>query len=84
MIDRSNDGAWFAPKRFGFGSGRPIAWQGWAMLGLHAAAILAGAALLEQNPIASLAWIAITAIVPLPLYAARTRGGWKWRWGQRD
>ena len=23
---------WFAPKRYGLGSGWPIAWQGWAVM----------------------------------------------------
>ena len=23
---------WFAPKRYGYGSGLPISWQGWAVL----------------------------------------------------
>lgn len=27
------DGAWFAPKRYGYGTGLPIAWQGWTLLG---------------------------------------------------
>ena len=28
----SDDGPeWFAPKRFGYGSGLPISWQGWAI-----------------------------------------------------
>ena len=27
-----NDGPdWFAPKRYGYGSGMPIAWQGWVL-----------------------------------------------------
>jgi hypothetical protein len=21
-------------------------------------------------------------VLPLPVYAAKTRGGWKWRWGE--
>ena len=29
----SDDGPeWFAPKRYGYGSGLPIAWQGWAVM----------------------------------------------------
>jgi hypothetical protein len=27
--------------------------------------------------------IAITAAA-MPIYAAKTRGGWRWRWGSRD
>ena len=32
---------WFAPKRYGYGSGLPISWQGWVLtLGFVALAIL--------------------------------------------
>jgi hypothetical protein len=79
MATNMNDGMWFAPKRLGYGSGLPIAWQGWAMLAGHIGIILAGAKLLEGNLIASVAWIAIAGLLPLPIYAAKTRGGWKWR-----
>ena len=27
-----DDDAWFAPKRYGYGTSLPIAWQGWAIL----------------------------------------------------
>lgn len=79
-MDNPNDGMWFAPKRFGYGAGLPIAWQGWAMLASHVAIILLGAKLLDGSGAASLAWVAIAGMVPLPIYAAKTRGGWKWRW----
>jgi hypothetical protein len=23
----------------------------------------------------------LIALAPMPIYAARTEGGWKWRWG---
>ena len=38
----SDDGPeWFAPKRYGFGSGMPISWQGWAVtLGFIAIGLL--------------------------------------------
>ena len=77
--------AWWAPKRFGYGAGLPIAWQGWAV-SLAYALLVTGAAigLLPRN---ILAFVAITlgATAALLLIAARkTRGGWHWRWGQRD
>ncbi len=25
----------------------------------------------------------LPAFAPLPLYHARTKGGWRWRWGER-
>lgn len=75
---------WFAPKRYGLGSGRPISWQGWALLiGFMAVVIGAGAGF-GDRPLAALA-IIIPAAIGLILVAARTtRGGWRWRWGNRD
>ena len=31
--------AWFAPERYGYGAGLPIAWQGWALIGAYIAVI---------------------------------------------
>ena len=31
---------WFAPKRYGYGSGAPIAWQGWLVLGAYLAVVV--------------------------------------------
>ena len=31
-----------------------------------------------------LVFLAVLALVPMPIYAAKTRGGWRWRWGRRD
>ncbi len=83
-MTHSNDSAWFAPKRFGLGSGLPIAWQGWALLAAHVALIFAGLPLAEHSHAAFAAYAIVVGCTPLPLYAAKTRGGWKWRWGERD
>ena len=47
--------------------------------------LLSGAAfLLQREPVALIA-VAIPLTVMLLLIAARTtRGGWRWRWGNRD
>jgi hypothetical protein len=75
---------WFEQKRYGLGAGRPIAWQGWLVLGIYLAIVIAAAQLADRNP-----WITgsvvITATALLLVVAARTtRGGWRWRWGGRD
>jgi hypothetical protein len=82
--DNNSDGAWFAASRPGYGTGLPIAWQGWAMMIAHIAAIAAGAAFLDSSKTAAIAWIVLAAALPLPLYAAKTRGGWKWRGTGKD
>ena len=50
-MSERDDGAWFAPKRFGYGAGLPIAWQGWALLAGYIAVMLAPTPLLEWDPI---------------------------------
>lgn len=73
---------WFAPKRIGYGAGLPIAWQGWALLAAHIA-LIAGLTLASvQKPLLNVILIVAAAILPLPLYARKTRGGWKWRNGR--
>jgi hypothetical protein len=81
----SDDGPeWFAPKRYGYGSGLPISWQGWAVTIGFVATTLALTMLLRNEPVAI-----IPAIIPLALgfsliCARTTRGGWRWRWGKKD
>ena len=79
MTDPVKDRAWFKPKRFGYGSGLPIVWQGWVMLIAHTALILGGFWLLHRDPITAMSWVAIIALLPLPVYAHKTEGGWNWR-----
>lgn len=75
---RGNDdrGAWFAAKRFGYGAGMPIAWQGWALAAAYIA-ILAGATMFAQSW--SLGIIALATIVFALIARRHTRGGWRWR-----
>lgn len=80
MTDPKPDGVWFEPRQWGYGAGWPIAWQGWGLMLTHVGVILGGSALMRQNHAAQIAWIVIAAVLPLPLYHAKTRGGWKWRW----
>jgi hypothetical protein len=75
---------WFAPKRYGLGGGVPIAWQGWIVLGVYLAIIIAASQLLNQRP-----WAMVSVIVPatmifLVIVVRTTRGGWRWRWGSED
>lgn len=79
-----NDKPWFAAKVYGLGSGPPIAWQGWAMIALHVAVIIAIVVPLRAHHVAALVCALLLTVAPMPLYAARTRGGWQWRWGRED
>ncbi len=82
MIRPLNDTkAWFRQRSFGYGAGLPLVWQGWALLGLHVAAMTGVALLLLDSPFALVAAVLTVAFLPVPLYAARTPGGWEWKWG---
>ena len=74
-------GPWFRAKRFGYGAGLPFKWQGWVLLLSHMAVIIGAALLLMDRPLISAPLILLLALAPMPLYAARTEGGWKWRNG---
>jgi hypothetical protein len=75
---------WFAPKRYGYGSGRPITWQGWALtLGFVAIVILLSVRLAGQ-PLQLFAALAPFLVAFSVICARTTRGGWRWRWGERD
>jgi hypothetical protein len=80
-----DDGAWFAAKRYGYGAGLPIRWQGWALLlGFLAAILLMARLLAPRHPLIFIA-VSLTLTAGLVLVTAlHTRGGWRWRWGDRD
>ncbi|WP_309661403.1 hypothetical protein [Sphingomonas sp.] len=80
----SDNPEWFAPKRYGLGSGMPIAWQGWVVLAAFFAITAGATAVFARQPLI-LASILVPAVAILLVITARTtRGGWRWRWGKDD
>lgn len=67
MHESLDDGAWFAPKRFGIGVGLPIAWQGWLLLATYFGALagtkgLMHSGLAGSRPLAFALFLAATAV----------------------
>ncbi len=83
-----DDDAWFEPKRYGYGAGLPIAWQGWALLGGYMLVFLLGGLLVmwdeEVGMIAAAGLIVPATAALFYMTAIKTRGGWRWRWGGED
>ena len=75
---------WFAPKRYGYGAGLPISWQGWALTIGYIACVFVLIRFLSYRPAALIAAIALPTIVFIVICAKTTRGGWRWRWGKED
>lgn len=81
-----DDDIWFEPKRYGFGAGLPIAWQGWTLIvGYIAAILLLSATLLPRgNEVAYVVIVVALTLGLMAIAAQHTRGGWRWRWGDPD
>lgn len=77
-----DDGPWFRAKRWGYGAGLPCKWQGWVLLTAHLALIIGLALMFENRPLIKMPLLLLIAFAPMPIYAARTEGGWKWRNGE--
>ena len=90
-MKRDDNKPWFAAKRYGYGAGLPIAWQGWALLlGYFViAGLTAPVAFLivrDENIAAPLfvAALLVETAALCVICARKTKGGWHWRWGGRD
>ena len=75
---------WFEPKRYGYGAGLPIAWQGWVLLAFYVLVISAAGLLIPGTLIGYLALVVVATAILLKVTAAKTRGGWRWRRGEKD
>jgi hypothetical protein len=75
---------WFAPKRYGYGAGLPISWQGWALTIGFIFLALALAFTMSNRPLQRIAVLAPFVIGFSIICARTTRGGWRWRWGDED
>lgn len=74
---------WFEPKRYGYGAGPPVRWQGWALLGGFLLLIFGMAATIaERHPLLYLGLAVLLTAALLVVTARHTRGGWRWRWGE--
>ena len=89
MTDKkTDDGAWFAPKTYGYGAGLPIAWQGWVLVGFYVAIMAIAAFVIEfyhdEGAIFGIPAMIVSTLVFIALVATKTRGGMRWRWGGKD
>ena len=75
---------WFAPKRYGYGSGLPLSWQGWVLMLAYTAAVIALAWQLQHRPLELAAAVIPLTMGLMVICAKTTRGGWRWRWGTDD
>ena len=81
---------WFKPRRYGYGA-RPVNAKGWAVSFAYLLAILVLFFVAPNAQTASAVdvalWLCTVALVTLPfvwLSRVKTKGEWRWRWGERE
>jgi len=80
----SDDPEWFAPKRYGYGAGMPISWQGWAVTIGFVVLIGLASLLIRYSWIGYISTLVMLTVTFIVITARTTRGGWRWRWGNED
>jgi hypothetical protein len=78
----TDDDYWFPAKRYGWGWGLPTKWQGWVVMTLYIALLLAGALALLPGRGPGM-FIAYSALLSLVMFAVCWFKGEppRWRWG---
>lgn len=76
-------GYWFPAKRYGWGWGPPLCWQGWAVLAAFGALLALGSVWLlpTSGPVAYMLYVAVlgAALVGVCYWKGEPP---KWRWGR--
>jgi ribosomal protein S18 acetylase RimI-like enzyme len=83
MLYENKPHYWFPVKRYGWGWGLPVRWQGWIVLGLYFASIYAGVRYFRpRDSVAGfLVWLAVASIVLVAIVAWKGERPLGWRWG---
>ena len=76
---------WFPAKRYGWGWGLPIAWQGWLVLAVFIAMVLAGAFLLPPRQMLVAYIVYVIVISGVFTWVCWLKGEPpRWRWGNGE
>lgn len=73
---------WFRAKRFGWGWGLPLTWQGWLVLAIFLVMVAAGATLIQPRIHLSLFVIYVAILSGALMVVCWIKGEPpRWRWG---
>ena len=86
MSEERKKDIWFPAKRYGWGWGLPITWQGWVVMLLWFAAVTGGSLWLVREPPGSGLFILFVVLMSVVLVAICWIKGERprWRWGDDD
>jgi hypothetical protein len=81
----SNGPEWFAPKRYGYGAGLPISWQGWVLFIGYLVLVTGASVLIPRTIVGYVSIVTILTVAFIVIVSRTTQGGpWRWRSGKDD
>jgi hypothetical protein len=83
-MEENEKDIWFPAKKYGFGWGLPVRWQGWMVLLIYTMLIAAGIVFIgySENQIWFYVYCSISTII-LILICWKKGDTAKWRWGNK-
>ena len=75
---------WFPAKRYGWGWGPPNKWQGWMVLLVWIAALMAGSVIFRAGHLAGFRGFVVVMALLLVLICYWKGEPPRWRWGDSD
>jgi hypothetical protein len=85
VIMRNEPTFWFPTKRYGWGWGLPVRWQGWVVLVVYVALVLGGRRFLGgpgEAPLFLVYLLVVTAAL-IAIIALKGERPVRWRWGKK-
>jgi peptidoglycan/LPS O-acetylase OafA/YrhL len=77
---------WFPAKRYGWGWGLPVRWQGWAVLAGYFALVFGAIAYFEPRhvpPLRLLVYLTLLTAVLIAIVALKGERPLRWRWRRK-
>ncbi len=76
---------WFPVKRYGYGWGFPVAWQGWAVLIAYLVLLFTGTYYFksQRDVLSLLGYFAVLTVGLVAVIAVKGERPLRWRWGRR-
>jgi hypothetical protein len=77
-----NGAYWFPAKRYGWGWGLPVSWQGWLVMAAYFALVISGIALFPPRQSLAVFALYIAVLTALLMAVCWLKGEPpRWRWG---
>jgi hypothetical protein len=82
-VEQEKPQYWFPVKRYGWGWGLPVRWQGWVVMVLYFASIFGAIRYFhpQNNPGGVLLVLAIATVILIAICAWKGEKPLAWRWG---